>query len=246
MGLGVWNSWPDQAYQSDRYQRRLSAVQEHLAECLDNAPRGSVRVVSICAGDGRDVIGVLGSHRRRQDVAAWLVETSRQSVASGVRQAARAGLENTVHFLNVDATVFETYNNIAPSDILLLCGVWGHVPSGERGQLVRAMTALSKPGGTLIWTRGVSRGLGRLHEVQSLFTVSGWAAARVTLTSDKKWAVVTHRHDGRPQELPASGRLFHFQRSAGRQDATTSRRRFAPAVFRAAPQTRILEGTRAS
>ena len=54
-----WTGWPTEAYAQKRYQRRLQAVQEHLVHCLDNAPSGAIRLVSMCAGDGRDVIGVL-------------------------------------------------------------------------------------------------------------------------------------------------------------------------------------------
>ncbi len=215
LGSGVWSGWPETAYQQETYQLRLLAVQRHLAECLDIAPHGSVRVISMCAGDGRDVIGVLGSHQRRKDVVAWLVELNRQSVAGGVRQTTIAGLQDSVSFINADATVCETYNGIAPSDIILLCGVWGHVPIHERGLVIRAIASLCKPGGTVIWTRGVSRGMTRLHEIQSLFAGPCWQKVRVSLTSDNKWAVATHRYCGPPKELPGSGRLFHFQPNAG-------------------------------
>lgn len=215
LGFDPWNGWPEKAYKKDHYQQRLLAVQKHLAECLDIAPPGSVRIISICAGDGRDVIGVLGSHQRRKDVSAWLVELNRKSVAAGVRHTISAGLENAVNFLNEDATLYLTYKNITPSDILLLCGVWGHVPTDERVQLVGAIASLCKPGSTVTWTRGVSKGMARLHEIQSLFSGSSWESVCVSLTSDKNWAVATHRYCGPPKELPESERLFHFKPKAG-------------------------------
>lgn len=41
---------------------RLRSVQRHLADAIDQAPPGRVSLVSLCAGQGRDVIGVLPRH----------------------------------------------------------------------------------------------------------------------------------------------------------------------------------------
>ncbi len=211
----LWNLWPDSAYKKQPYQHRLSTVQEHLAKCLDAAPVGSLRIISICAGDGRDVIGVLESHRRRSDVSACLLEQNPQSVAAGVCRSTTAGLENTVAFLNVDATAYATYKNLAPADIVLLCGVWGHVPADERGQLVQAVASLCNPGGTVIWTRGVAKGMIRLRQIQIHFAAPAWDQVRLSLTRDNNWAVVTHRYCGPTGKLPASGRIFNFRAGAG-------------------------------
>ena len=215
LSLSTWNGWPDRAYQQDRYQHRLLAVQEHLADALDHAPGGPVRIISLCAGDGRDLIKVLGSHPRRGDVSACLIEQDLRSVADGTRRAESAGLSNAVEFLAADATAYETYRDIVPADLVLLCGVWGHVPVSDRKELVRALASICKAGGMVIWTRGVSKGMIRLRQIQSLFAAPLWQQVRANLTPDKNWAIVTHRYCGPPMELPASGRIFHFRTGAG-------------------------------
>ena len=231
-GLGVWNSWPDEAYRQNRYHQRLLTVQAHLTECLDVVAHGPVQILSICAGDGRDVVNVVGSHPRRTDVSASLVELDGHSVAAGISQAAQAGLSSAIHFLNADATVFQTYASLPPADIVLLCGVWGHVPADERLPLVRGVASLCKPGGKVIWTRGVSQGLIRFDEIRSVFARAAWEMVRVSITSDKKWAVATCRYCGLSSELPATGRLFHFRRGAGHSEAGTSHSRFSQELFR--------------
>jgi hypothetical protein len=214
-GASVWGDWPKRAYLRERYQQRLVAVQNHLAECLDSAPEGPVRILSMCAGDGRDVVGVLSSHRRRPDATAWLVELNRQSVTVGALLATRSGLIDNVRFLNEDATTYATYRGIAPADVVLVCGVWGHVPADEKRRLAQAMGSLCKPGGRVIWTRGVSKGMSRLHEVEALFAGPHWEKVRAGFTPDQTWAVATHRYRGPAHAVPADGRIFHFQRSAG-------------------------------
>ena len=214
-GSSVWSGWPQDAYRREPYLQRLRAVQAHLAECLDCAPHGAVRILSLCAGDGRDVIGVLQSSPRRNDVDAWLVELDRQSVADGMRHLRASGLEKVVNFINADATEYATYKNLVPCDITLVCGIWGHVPGNERARLVRALASFCNPGGSVIWTRGISKGKSRLNDIQSQFGGSSWENVRLSFTPDEEWAVGTHRYRGPSLEKPASGRIFNFRRNAG-------------------------------
>ena len=215
LGWRVWSDWPQEVYQQQSYQQRLWIVQEHFAKCLDNVPCGPVRVLSLCAGDGRDVIGVLSSHPRRTDVTGWLVESSRQSIAIGACHAASAGLERTVNFLCGDATLYATYKDIAPADIVLVCGVWGHVAADQRALLVAGIASLCKSDGVVIWTRGLGPNMNRLQEIQSHFAGLDWDKVRVSNTPDQRWAVATYRYSGPTHQLLKSGRLFRFQRSAG-------------------------------
>ena len=61
--------------------RRLELVQGHLRAELERAPAGDVRLISLCAGQGRDVIGVLAGHPRRGGVRARLIELDERNVA---------------------------------------------------------------------------------------------------------------------------------------------------------------------
>ena len=214
-GRDTWSSWPAKAYTRAGYQQRLAKVERHLGESLDLAPIGPVRIVSMCAGDGRDVVGVVESHPRRDEVLAWLVELNGHSVAAGIAHARQAGLERSVSFLHADATTFATYRNIAPADVLLLCGVWGHVPLEERASLVRACGMLCKPGGVVIWTRGVRQGTTRFEAIRELFARPTWEEIRATVSPDANWAVATHRYVGPAIALPASGQFFHFRTVTG-------------------------------
>ena len=170
----------------------------------------------MCAGDGRDVIGVLRNHPRQNDVRAWLVELNGESIEAGMDRASKAHLENSVRFLSQDATDYATYRQIAPANIILVCGVWGHVPADERPQLVQGLSTLCAPGGMVVWTCGALRGMARPRAIQSLFRGPAWEEVRVSVTLDTTWLVATHRYAGPRAEPPTSGAIFHFQRGIGR------------------------------
>lgn len=66
---------------------RLALVQRRIRDALDAAPPGPIRVVSACAGQGRDLLDVLVDHPRRDDVHAGVFgnvsdDDIRRSIAS--------------------------------------------------------------------------------------------------------------------------------------------------------------------
>ncbi|HTQ94100.1 MAG TPA: SAM-dependent methyltransferase, partial [Streptosporangiaceae bacterium] len=83
-----WLAW-HAAYDdpSSALSARLRCVRSHLSGAVDRAPAGRVTLVSLCAGQGHDVIGVLPGHPRRDDVRAVLVESDARNVVLARRAA---------------------------------------------------------------------------------------------------------------------------------------------------------------
>ena len=146
-------AWHD-AYDdpSSTLSARLELVQAHLAEALDHAPPGPVRLVSLCAGQGRDVIGVLPGHPRRDDVSAVLVEANADIAGMARAQAAEAGLPQ-VDVRHGDAGRAASFAGAVPADVLMLCGIFGNVSEADIERTVATAPAFCSPGATVIWTR---------------------------------------------------------------------------------------------
>ena len=131
---------------------RLACVQAQLSDALTAAPPGPVRLLSLCAGQGNDVLGVLPGHPRRDDVTAVLVEYDSHNAAVAADRASRAGLAD-VEVRQADAGVAANYADMLPADVLLLCGIFGNVSDDDVRRSVLAATAMCVPGATVIWTR---------------------------------------------------------------------------------------------
>src|SRR5262249_55902724 len=73
--ISDWASWHE-SYEDPNSElvKRQNAVRAQVAHVIEACPAGPVTVVSICAGQGREVIGALATHRRRADVRGRLVE----------------------------------------------------------------------------------------------------------------------------------------------------------------------------
>ena len=148
-----WVAWHE-AYDdpSSQLRARLTLVKQHVAAALDRAPVGPVRLLSLCAGQGRDVIETLPDHPRRDDVSAVLVETDPANVAWAREAAAAAGLSR-VEVRQADASQPADYADATPADVLLLCGIFGNVSVADTQRTIAAAPALCAPGATVIWTR---------------------------------------------------------------------------------------------
>jgi hypothetical protein len=148
-----WVAWHE-AYDdpSSQLRARLTLVKRHLAAALDRAPAGPVRLLSLCAGQGRDVIETLPDHPRRDDVSAVLVEADPANVAWAREAAAAAGLPR-VEVRQADASQPADYADATPADVLLLCGIFGNVSVADTQRTIAAAPALCAPGATVIWTR---------------------------------------------------------------------------------------------
>lgn len=209
-----WADW-HLAYDdpSSALSARLARVRAHLSAAIDRAPPGPVNLVSLCAGQGRDILGVLPDHGRRDDVRALLVECDPLNAAAARTAAAAIGLSE-VDVRETDASVVANFADALPAHVLLLCGIFGNVSDADVERTVSSAAALCAPTGTVIWTRH-RRPPDLTPAIRAWFERSGFAElAFDALDVGPLVAVGVHQLLwARQAELPA-GQLFRF-RSAG-------------------------------
>ena len=134
--------------------RRLVAVQQGIARALDGFTAGPIRVLSLCAGDGRDLVPVIAGHVRRSDVDAVLVEQDARLVTAARQRSRDDGLAGQVAVRQGDAGDVAVFADVIPVDLLMLCGIFGNISDADIAATVHATPQLVAPGGFVIWTRG--------------------------------------------------------------------------------------------
>lgn len=133
--------------------QRLAVVRRGIRRALDEAPAGGIKVLSLCAGEGRDLIPVLAGHPRRADVRARLIEFDPVIAQVARDSAAAAGLDGTVEVVTGDAADPALFGDYAPARLLLLCGIFGNISEADIHTTVAHAAHLTARGGTAIWTR---------------------------------------------------------------------------------------------
>ena len=214
-----WRAWHD-AYDDpgSSLARRLAVVQARIAAALDAAPPGPLRAISVCAGQGRDLIPVLASHPRGHDVTARLVELDPELAAAAGRAAAAAGLAG-VEVVTGDASLTDAYAGLVPADLVLVCGVFGNISDSDIRRTALCCAQLCAAGGTVVWTRARTPP-DLVPQICGWFSEGGFELSWLS-DPGAGFGVGVHRFTARPRPLAAGLRMFSF---AGRDGSSVSRR----------------------
>lgn len=204
-----WATWHNgYANPESELSRRLRHVQRRLSDGLDAAPAGPIRLISLCAGEGRDVIGVLPSHPRRDDVTARLVELDPDIAAVARSTAAQAGLHN-VEVVTGDAALVSAYAGLAPADIVLACGIFGNVDDADIRRTIDGLPQLSRPGATVLWTR-TRRDPDLTPSIRTWFQDAGFDEIGFDYEDGTLFSVGSQRFRGVTPALEPDAKLFEF------------------------------------
>lgn len=205
-----WTEWHEAYDRPDSGMgARLSAVRHQIALFLDATAPRPVRVVSACAGDGRDLLGVLGGRDDADRVTALLVEYDEQLAARA--QGAATAVPARVEVRQADAARAAVYAGAVPADLVLLCGIFGNVSDTDVRTTIAAAPQLCAPGAVVVWTR-------HRHEPDLTPSIRGWFAeagfeeVAFVAPEDDHWSVGAHRWVGAPQALDQDAHWFTFVR----------------------------------
>jgi hypothetical protein len=195
-----WHAWhADYDDPSSALAARLAVVQA----LIERALAGAERVLSICAGDGRDVLPLLSP-----SVRARLIELDPELC---VRSRARAAALPHVEVVCGDAAAIDGYAGLVPADVVLLCGVLGNISDGDVQRVVRALPQLCAEGGRVIWTRH-RRAPDLTPAIRGWLAEAGFRELAFESPAPDSWSVGLHVSETPPQPLEPGVRLFSFVR----------------------------------
>lgn len=205
-----WYAWhADYDRPDSALSRRLAEVRDQVRAALDAAPAGPLRAVSLCAGQGSDLLPVLATHPRRDDVTARLVELDPRNAEVARRFADAAGLDR-VEVVVGDAARTDRYADLAPAHLVLVCGIFGNIVDADIRNTVRHCAALCATGGTVLWTRHREEP-DLVPTICEWFAEEGFEAVAVSSPADRV-GVGAHRFTGTPRPLAAGATMFEFVR----------------------------------
>jgi hypothetical protein len=183
-------------------------VQRRLGQTLDQAAPDPIRIVSMCAGQGRDVIGVLAEHHRKDAVTARLVEFDADLVRVARAMAQDAGLAG-LEIVQGDASLTSAYAGAVPAHVILVCGVFGNISEADIHGTILELPSLSAPAATVIWTRH------RLAPdltptIRGWFNEGGFEEVAFDTEEGTNFGVGTHRLVDAPRPLRVNHQMFTF------------------------------------
>lgn len=148
-----WHAWHEQYDDaSSPLKHRLSTVQRKIHWALPPQLDCVFSIVSFCAGQGTDVIGVLKDYAHAARVRARLVEYNFANVERMRDEAHAAGFDH-LEIVRADASYTKVYEGRVPADLVLICGVFGNISDVDIQRTICSLPQLCRTGSTVVWTR---------------------------------------------------------------------------------------------
>lgn len=193
-----------------RLHLRLLVVQDLIAHALDALPPGPVRVLSMCAGQGNDILTVARRHRRGADLGGRLVELDPQNAAVARATIESAGITG-VEVVEADAGQSDAYGGATPADLVLACGVFGNITDEDLERTIAFLPALCAPGAWVVWTRYPEPD-GIIDRVERWFRGAGFESRALVVPSELRFGVGAAQLVGPPMPFQTGQHLFTFTR----------------------------------
>jgi non-ribosomal peptide synthetase component F/acyl carrier protein len=208
----IWSNWHKNYEVSPRLKARLQLVQGQIDGVLIAAPPGPIRILSICAGDGRDLLGLRPDHSRRPDIVAYLVDNDSPSLERGRREAAQIQFPGQLHFLEADATQNRSYQDLGHFDLVLISGLLGHLRPEGVTSLLTGLPMLCRHNGWVLWNRHLvlNQGSRQVPTIRQCLAETGFSEIHFQMTDPQGFAVSLAQFRGTSQPLPPEGTLFEF------------------------------------
>jgi hypothetical protein len=218
--IGDWSAWHDEYENAgSELNARKRAVQAQVAKIVEQRPPGPVTIVSICGGQGREVIGALETHPRRADVRGRIVELDAENAAFARAWAQEAQLGD-LEVVTGDASIADSYAGLPPVDLVVISGVFGHLSDADRQRTVGFLRQICRQGGCVVWT------FFRRNEEQTA-RLRGYFAGQMfdeeefeTLSGEYAFTIARNRYLGAPALFEPHAKIFTFGSSREKREET--------------------------
>jgi len=208
-----WFEWHEQ--QTDPAStpaRRLAAVQNALRQVIDQLPPGPFVVVSLCAGQAADILGVLDGHPRRDDADITLVELDPRNVGFALAHARDADVRR-VRAVTGDAGLSDSLVGVPRAQVLLLIGMVTHITEEDFARLIGELPRICARDAIVVWNRRLHLDtLASTRRARRAFKRAGFDPVRLDAASehDREVRVFAERFTGAPQPFQPGVRYFTF------------------------------------
>jgi len=179
-------------------------VQRYIRDALDACRPGPIQLISVCAGQGHDVIGALADHPRAGDARARLVELDAVNVAHA-QATAPAGVD----VVCADASDTRAYDGAVPAEIVLANGVFGNISDADIQHAINVLPSLCAPDATVLWTRH-RRPPDVTPQIRAWFTAAGFDEVAFEGPEGFIFGVGVHRLARDPDPFVPGVKLFAF------------------------------------
>jgi hypothetical protein len=134
------------------------------------------------------------------------------TLAQNARDAAAAAGLSGVRVLAGDASLSDTYDGIAPAEIVLACGIFGNISPDDIRNTAASLPMLCAPAATVLWTRYGKPGDDLAPDIARWFDDAGFDLLELHAADEYAFRVGSQRLRVPPRPLERGLRFFTFTR----------------------------------
>ena len=190
---------------------RLGVVRELLDEAVASHDGGSLRVLSLCAGDGRDVLPVLARWQAHKEISGRLVELQSDLAHRARDEAHSVSLQRLEVICGDAAEPTNCTKGAIPADLIVACGIFGNISDAGVQRLVESIQAMCAPGANVVWTRH-RRDPDLTPKIREWFASAGFEEHAFRSPGPGSYSVGRHQMVGAPSRITLTDPLFTFVR----------------------------------
>jgi hypothetical protein len=205
--VSEWVAWHEGYGPGTPLTLRLTVVQRFIRTALDQCAPGPIDLISLCAGDGRDILGALPGHPRGPDVRGRLVELDPELAQRARDQAAEVA--PAIDVVAGDASLTANFAGALPANLVLACGIFGNVSDDDIHNTVSHLPSLCAPSATVIWTRGTFTP-DLTPTIRAWFTESGFCEVGFVAIPKTTVGVGANQLTSDPHAFDPDVQLFRF------------------------------------
>jgi hypothetical protein len=206
-----WARWhADYDNPSSALSQRLTVVSRRLCEAIALTIDDDrlVQLISVCAGQGHDVVGALRDNPHRHSVSGHLVELDTYN-CQVAREALSSASLSAVGVVQGDASKTDINEDLVPASVILLCGVFGNVADDDVHNTIATLSRLCTEGALVLWTRH-RRVPDLTPKIRQWFTQNGYEELHFDSPDDQLFAVGMHKLVVEPLPFLPGVQLFTF------------------------------------
>ncbi len=189
---------------------RLRQVQAYIRSTLDQI-QGQLTVLSLCAGDGRDVLQVLVQRDDSARIHATLIELHPVLAQRAREFAAQSGLAN-VTVRAIDAGNTTAYAGSVPAHLVIMMGIFGNISDDDIRRTIQTAPQLCQPGAVMLWSRSTD-GVDHNRSVRGWLAEAGFSELdyrEFDHAEGERAALGAARYEGPLQPLIPGQQIFTF------------------------------------
>ena len=202
-----WTEWHNDFYnnsESDIYKRN-EIVKDFITEYLKENDR-DLNIISVCSGQARDILPTLVGNKNKNNV--YLIDTEQECLDYARKYAEDNNIQN-VHYLNENATILTTYENIPKADLLIFCGALTTVHNDVIGHIANSFKYILKDGGEVIWSRHTYDNNYSI-EFNQIYLNNGYECIRLYSRNMDPYFVCRHKSITPPDLDRITDKIFDF------------------------------------